>query len=134
MDSYCLAYLLIRVFVDADFAEDVFTQRSRTGFIVMLNNAPIYWYSKKQTACKTSSFVSGFLALKTCCEYLRDLHIKLRQMGIPAINPCFVYGDNQSVLWNASVPDSVLKKKISSVAYHFVREGVSSDEFRTVCI
>ena len=46
-------------------------------------------------------------------------------------NPCFIYGDNQSVLWNTSVPESSLKKKSSSVAYHFVREGVSSDEWRT---
>jgi hypothetical protein len=52
-------------------------------------------------------------------------------MGIPVQNPYFIYGDNQSVLWNTSVPDSMLKKKSCSVAYHFVREGVSRDEWRT---
>ena len=72
--------------------------------------------------------------MKTCCEYLRGLRIKLRQMGIPVENPCFVFGDNQSVLWNTSVPDSMLKKKTSSVAYHYVREGVSNDEWRTAYI
>ena len=42
---------------------------------------------------------------------------------------CFTYGDNQSVLWNTTVPDSMLKKKTASgVSYHFVREGVSADE------
>ena len=97
----------------------------------MINNAPLYWYSKKQSSCETSSFGSEFLALKSCCEYLRGLRIKLRQMGIPVLNPCFIYGDNQSVLWNTSFPDSMLKKKTSSVAYHFVREGVSNDEWRT---
>ena len=55
-------------------------------------------------------------------------------MGIPVENPCFIYGDNQSVLWNTSVPESSLKKKSSSVAYHFVREGVSTDEWRTTYI
>ena len=126
--------MLIRAFVDADFAGDTLTRRSRTGYIVMLNNAPIYWHSKKQTACETSSFGSEFLALKSCCEYLRGLRVKLRQMGIPISNPCFVYGDNQSVLWNTTIPDSVLRKKTSSVAYHFVREGVSNDEWRTAYI
>ena len=43
-----------------------------------------------------------------------------------------MYGDNQSVLWNTSAPDSTLKNKISSVAYNFVREGVSADEWRTI--
>ena len=52
-------------------------------------------------------------------------------MGVPVTNPAFVYGDNQSVLWNTTDPDSTLKKKSSSVAYHFVREGVAKDEWRT---
>ena len=71
------------------------------------------------------------MAMKQCCEYVRGLRYKLRMMGIPVTNPTFVYGDNQSVLWNTSVPDSTLKKKSSSVAYHFVREGVAKDEWRT---
>ena len=52
-------------------------------------------------------------------------------MGIPVENPCFIYGDNQSVLWNTTVPESMLKKKSSSVAYHYVREGVCADLWRT---
>ena len=55
-------------------------------------------------------------------------------MRIPLENPCFVYGDNQSVLWNTTIPESTLKKKISSVAYHFIREGVSGDEWRTTYV
>ena len=39
--------MMMRVFVDADHAGDQVTRRSRTGFIVFLNNAPIYWSSKK---------------------------------------------------------------------------------------
>ena len=39
--------LLIRAFVDADFAGDNLTRRSRTGFFIMLNGASIFWISKK---------------------------------------------------------------------------------------
>ena len=97
----------------------------------MLNGAPIYWFSKKQGSCETSSFGSEFVAMKHCCEYLKGLRIRLRQMGIPVNNPCLIYGDNQSVLWNTSIPDSVLKKKTASVAYNYIREGVSMDAWRT---
>ena len=55
-------------------------------------------------------------------------------MGIPVNNPAFIYSDNQSVLWNMTDPDSTLKKKSSSVAYHFVREGVAKDKWRTGCV
>ena len=41
------------------------------------------------------------------------------------------YGDNKSVLINVSAPESTLKKKSQSVAYHFVLEGCAADEWRT---
>ena len=55
-------------------------------------------------------------------------------MGIPVNSPAFIHGDNQSVLWNTTVPESTLKRKSSSVAYHFVREGVSKDMWRTAYV
>jgi len=124
----------IRAYVDSDHAGDSVTRRSRTGFIVYLNSSPIFWTSKKQTSIETSSFGSEFIAMKVCCEYLRGLRYKLRMMGIPCDFPSYVYGDNQSVLVNSSKPFSVLKKKSSSIAYHFVREGVVKDEWRTAYI
>ena len=121
----------MRAFVDSDHAGDLVTRRSRTGFIIMLNSAPIYWYSKKQTSCETSSFGSEFIAMKQCCEYIRGLRYKLRMMGITVSAPAYVFGDNQSVLANSTKPHSTLKKKSSSIAFHFVREGVAKDEWRT---
>ena len=122
---------IMRAFVDSDHAGDSITRRSRTGFIIFLNSAPIYWYSKKQTSVETSSFGAEFIAMKSCCEYVRGLRFKLRMMGIPVELPTYVFGDNQSVLKNTSSPHSTLKKKSSSVAFHFVREGVVKDEWRT---
>jgi hypothetical protein len=120
----------IRAFVDADHAGNLVTRRSRTGFIIFLNNSPIYWLSKRQTGIETSSFGSEFMAMKHCCEYLRGLRFKLRSMGIPVDFPCYVFGDNKSVLVNGSQPFSVLKKKSNSIAYHYVREGSAADEWR----
>ena len=121
---------VMRAYVDADHASNTITRRSRTGFLVYLNMAPVYWLSKKQTSVETSSFGSEFTAMKQCTEYLRGLRYKLRMMGIPCSGPSFIYGDNQSVLSNTAVPDSTLKKKSQSIAYHFVREGCARDEWR----
>ena len=122
---------IIRAYVDASFAGCKTTRRSRTGFIVYINSSPIYYMSKKQGSCETSTFGSEFVAMKQCCEYLRGVRYKLRMMGIPVTNPSFIYGDNQSVLWNTTIPDSTLKKKSCAVAFHFIREGVARDEWRT---
>ena len=121
----------MRAFVDSDHAGEVTTRRSRTGYIIFLNLAPIYWFSKRQTSVETSSFGSEFIAMKQCCEYIRGLRYKLRMMGIPFNLPTYVFGDNQSVLANTTKPHSTLKKKSSSIAYHFVREGTAKDEWRT---
>ena len=124
----------IRAFVDADHAGDTITRRSRTGFLVYLNMAPVFWQSKKQLSVETSSFGSEFIAMKQCTEYIRGLRYKLRMMGIPCEGPAYVYGDNQSVLYNTTIPDSTLKKKSQSIAYHFVREGCARNEWRTAYV
>ena len=121
----------MRAKVDADHASDTVTRRSRTGFFVYLNSSLVHWSSKKQTSVESSSFGSEFIAMKQCCECLRGLRHKLRMMGIPCEGPAYIYGDNQSVLANTTIPDSTLKKKNQSIAHHFVREGVARDEWRT---
>jgi hypothetical protein len=117
--------------VDADHASDSVTRRSRTGFLVWINSCPVYFLSKKQTSVETSSFGSEFVAMMQCCEYLRGLRYKLGMMGIAVNGPCYISGDNQSVLANTTEPSSTLKEKSQSIAYHFVREGVAKDEWRT---
>ena len=121
---------IMTAYVDADHAGDKLTRRSRTGYIIFLNMAPIYWHSKKQTSVETSSFGSEFVAMKHCTEYIRGLRYKLRMMGIPVQDPTYVYGDNKSVLYNSTLPESTLKKKSNSIAYHYVRDGTARDEWR----
>ena len=50
-------------------------------------------------------------------------------MGMLVEGPVYIYGDNQSVLANTTIPDSTLKKKSQSIAYHFVHEGLAWDEW-----
>ena len=121
----------MRAFVNSDHAGDSVTRRSRSGFLIFLNSASIYWFSKKQLGIETSSFGAEFIAMKQCCEYIRGLRYKLRMVGITVDAPAFVFGDNQSMLTNASITHPTLKKKSSSIAFHFVREGVAKSEWRT---
>ena len=55
-------------------------------------------------------------------------------MGIPCDGPAYLFSDNQSVLCNTTLPDSTLKKKSQSIAYHFIREGAVRDEWRTTYV
>ena len=121
-------------FVEADHAGESLTRRLRTGLIVMLKNAPIYLYYKRQTTVDTRTFGSEFMAMNQAVEYLRGLRYKFRNFGIPVNAPAFIYGDNKSVLVNSSALESTLKKKSQSIAFHFIREGCAADECRATYI
>ena len=107
-------------YFDADLAGDKVIRRSRTGFVIYLNQAPIYWFSNRQKGVECSTFGSEFIAMKKLYEYVRGLLYKIRMMGILVIGCSFLYGDNQSVLCNTCIPYSNLKKKNHAFSYHFV--------------
>jgi hypothetical protein len=113
-------------FVDSDHAGDTVTRRSRTGVLVFLNSAPILWYSKKQNSIETSTFGSEFTAMKTGVELSEGIRYKLRMMGVPLDGHTHVKADNMSVVKNTSIPESMLKKKSNSIAYHYVRERAAA--------
>ena len=46
-------------------------------------------------------------------------------MGCEPDGPALLLGDNNSVVLNCAMPNSVLKKKCSSCAYHHVREAIT---------
>ena len=120
--------------VDVDHAADTVTRRSRTRFIVYLNCAPIYWFSKNQASVESSSFGSEFISMKQCCENLRGLRYKLRVVVIPCPGPAYIEGENQLVLANTTIPYYTLKNKNQSIPYHFVREGGARNEWRTTYV
>jgi hypothetical protein len=122
----------LQMFVDSDHAGDKRTRRSRTGFIIYLNMAPIVWYSKKkQATIETSIFGAEFDAMKNGMECLRGIHYKLRMMGVEIAGPSYIYGDNMSVVHNTQRPESVLKKKSNSICYHAIPEAVAMGECLT---
>ena len=68
----------INAFVDADHAGNKVTRRSHTGFIIFMNMAPVYWYSKRQNCVESSTYSSEMVALRVTLEKIIDLRYKLR--------------------------------------------------------
>ena len=53
----------------------------------------------------------SFVAMKQGIDAKRGLRYKYRMMGIPLSSSSYIYGDNMSVVHNASRPESVSRKK-----------------------
>ncbi len=106
------------------------TRRSRTGILIFCNRAPIIWHSKRQNTVEASTFGSKFQAMKNAVELVESLRKKLHKFGVPIEGPTNLFCDNEAVYKNTSLPESTLKKKRHSIAYHRCREAVAAETVR----
>jgi hypothetical protein len=117
-------------FVDASHGSDRATRRSQTGILLFCNKAPIFWRSKRQNTVEASTFGSEFQAMKNAVELTEALRYKLRMFGVPLNEATNVFCDNEAVYKNTTLPESTLKKKHHSIAYHRCREAVAAGTVR----
>jgi hypothetical protein len=117
------------VYVDADHVHDLVT-RSITGILVMLNNTPVRWVSKRQRTVETSTYGSELVASSIAKELKPEVRFMLWSLGVSLDVPKLMLGDNMSVVLNTSIPSNVLKKKHNAIACHRVRELIVAKVMR----
>jgi hypothetical protein len=108
------------------------TRRSVTGIILFVNNTPVRWISKQQKTVETSTYGSELVAARLAVELAMEYCYSLRMLGVEVDGPCMMFGDNNSVILNTTIPSSMLKKKHNAIAYHRVRECVAAEIVRFV--
>jgi len=116
----------VTCFVDADHAGNLAMRRSQTGILIFLNKAPILWYSKRQNTIESSTFGSKFIAMRVAVDLIVSLRYKLRMFGVPLFGPANVFCDNQAVVNNTTLAESMLTKKHNQICYHRVREAAAA--------
>ena len=119
--------VVVSCIVDANHAGNVITRRSHTGIIIYVQNAPIIWFLKRQNTVESSSFGSEFVVLRTAKDMIVALCYKLRMFDVPMDGPANVLCDNNGVVKNTTIPESMLPKKHNAINYHAIRSGRSSD-------
>ena len=110
---------------DANLYHDMLTGRSVTGVLHFCNQTLIDWYSKRQATVETATFGSEFTAARIAVDQIIDLRTTLRYLGVPVNTKSFMFGDNQAVVTNSSIPHSSLNKRHNALAYHRVREMIA---------
>ena len=61
---------------------------------------------------------------------IEGLRYKLRMLGVPLDGPTNIFGNNQLVISNATIPESPIKKKHLSFYYHCIREACAAGVIR----
>ena len=132
--------LIVNCYVDADFAglwgaedeQSPMCVKSRTGYVLTLNDCPLVWVSKLQTEIALSTMEAEYIAL---AQAMREV-IPTRRMvtyvgeilGLIAnakpIAKSTVFEDNNGALRLATVPKMTPRSKHIAIKYHFFREHV----------
>ena len=87
---------LLSGYSDANFARDVDTRRSTSGFIFMIAGARICWQSCAQAIVALSSTEAEYIALAGAAQEAMLLLQVLREFKFMSTAPVLIYKDNQS--------------------------------------
>jgi Reverse transcriptase (RNA-dependent DNA polymerase) len=118
--------IITTTYVDANLYHDYVSGRAVTGILHLINKTPIDWYSKKQSTVEVATYGSEFVAARIATDQIIDLRNTLRYLGVPVVGKSYLFGDNNSVIMNSTIPHSSLKKRHNALSYHRVREAVSA--------
>lgn len=82
---------------DLDYASDVESRKSTTGYLFSMNNGPITWASRKQQTIALSTMEAEFMATCDATKELIWLKQFLYELGEHQ-NPVKLYVDNQAAI------------------------------------
>lgn len=114
-------------FSDSDYAADIDTRRSTSGYIFKLANGSITWMSKRQTCVSLSTTEAEYIA--ACLAVKESIWIQklLCDLGY-ANNSVPIYMDNQSAIKLVRNPEFHCRTKHIDVKFHFIREKYDNHE------
>lgn len=121
------------LFSDSDYASDVTTRRSVSGYILMLGDDPVCWQSRRQKSVATSTaeaeYVAIYEALKQAVWFNRFIKELRASEELLEYGGTITLTDNQSALALAKGTNSAKTKHID-VAYHYRRECIANGDIK----
>lgn len=109
-------------YCDSDFAGDIDTRRSTTGYVFLINNSAVTWKSQKQKCVSLSTTEAEYVAASTASREAIWLKNLLEALGENIILPVNMYVDNQSALKLIKNPVFHPRTKHIDIKFHFVRD------------
>ena len=117
-------------FCDSDFAGDVDTRRSTTGFVFMINGGPVSWSSTTQSTTALASTEAEYMALTDAMKEVLWLRRLLEFVGLQQDDPTLLRVDNQGAIALSRNPEFHKRSKHIAVKYHRIREEQEEGNLR----
>ena len=119
-------------FSDADWARDIDTRRSTSGYVFKIANSTVSWCSKRQSSVAKSTTEAEYIALSLAAQGAIWLRRLLFDVGYEIDSPTTLYEDNLGATELSKNPKFHNRTKHINISYHFIHERVQTVQ-RTMC-
>ena len=117
----------LEAYCDADYAGDIDTRRSTTGYVFTLNGGAISWSSRLQPTVAASTTEAEYMAAAYAIKEALWLRPLLSDLGLDP-GPITINADSQSAIKLLKNPVFSMRSKHIDVIYHFARERVQRND------
>jgi hypothetical protein len=112
----------VYAYSDADWAGDLDTRRSTTGYVIYAAGGPIAWQSKLQSTVAVSTMEAEYMAAFGAIQELIWTKGVLSEIGFDYVDPMILHMDSQSAMALAKNPTHHKRSKHIDIKYHWLRE------------
>lgn len=117
---------------DADWAGDLSSRRSTTGFIFFFGSGPVTWVSRRQSCVSLSSMEAEYVALSEASQELVWLRRLFKEIGEDISKATTILEDNQSCLSFVKAERSSKRSKHIDTKMHFVKDLCDQGDLKLV--
>ena len=114
----------LEAYCDADYAGDLDTRRSTTGYVFTLGGGAISWSSRLQPTVAASTTEAEYMAAAYAIKEGLWLRTLLNDLGME-LDTITIMADSQSAIKLLKNPVFSMRSKHIDVIYHFARERVT---------
>lgn len=115
-------------FSDADYARDLETRRSVSGYAFNMANGIVTWSSQRQKLVTLSTTEAEYVAAAAAAKEATWLRKLLSDIGYQSDIPTCLFVDNQSSIRLIKNPVFHKRTKHIDIRYHYIREQVENGE------
>ena len=126
--------LVINAYCDADWANDMDERKSTTGYIIMINDCPVIWNSKKQSTIALSSAEAEYMAISGTVQEIIWMVQLLHELHVNIKLPVDIYCDNKSAIALSKNDLHHQRTKHIDIRHHFIRDYIKKNIINIIWI
>ena len=119
--------LNLHAFSDSDWAGDLDSRKSTTGYVLLAAGGPIAWSSKLQPTIAASSMEAEYMAAFNAIQECVRVKGVMDEIGFDLDGPITLLMDSKSAICLANNPMYHKRSKHIDIKYHWIREKVGED-------